>query len=404
MANAARGIGSNPVVWRFGLAVLCTLALLIISVLGCSAQTEPAVRRQGNALAPRPDFLAPRPDLKAITERMNANTLTVVTGPPNFVFSAFADDLATVLNDGDELKLLPVATKGGFENVRDVRFLRGIDLGFTITNVLGHFRRTGEIGDLSDKIVYISRISNDEIHVITRSNITSFEQLRGLKVNFLAKGSANQLSAQDICSALNVDVEEVNLAPADAIEKLKNGEIAAAILTSSRPSPLIAPLKASDGYHLIPIPFAKSLAADYLPSRLTSTDYPNLIPPGQIVETIATPSVLIAYNWPKGSDRYRRVDKFVKAFFTKFEEFKKPPRHPSWRDVNLAATIPGWKRFEGAEEMLAKGREQILATQQQQVLDDRQNGWPPTDRKLYEEFLRWKGLKPGPSSTAATPR
>ena len=60
--------------------------------------------------------------------------------------------------------------------------------------------------------------------------------------------------------------------------------------------------------------------------------------------------------------------------------------------------------FEGAEEMLAKGREQILATQQQQVLDDRQNGWPPTDRKLYEEFLRWKGLKPGPSSTAATPR
>jgi hypothetical protein len=73
--------------------------------------------------------------------------------------------------------------------------------------------------------------------------------------------------------------------------------------------------------------------------------------------------------------------------------------------VNLAATIPGWKRFEGAEEMLAKGREQILATQQQQVLDDRQNGWPPTDRKLYEEFLRWKGVKQlGLPSTAATPR
>jgi TRAP transporter TAXI family solute receptor len=393
MAKAARGIGWHLAVWRFGSAVLrtllCALALLIISIPSGSAQTEPVVRRQGNVLAP---------DLKAITERMNANTLTVVTGPPNFVFSAFADDLATVLNDGDELKLLPVATKGGFENVRDVRFLRGIDLGFTITNVLGHFRRTGEIGDLSDKIVYISRISNDEIHVITRSNITSFEQLRGLKVNFLAKGSANQLSAQDICRALNVDVEEVNFAPADAIEKLKNGEIAAAILTSGRPSPLIAPLKASEGYHLIPIPFAKSLAADYLPARLTSADYPSLIPPGQIVETIATPSVLIAYNWPKGSDRYRRVDKFVKAFFTKFDEFKKPPRHPSWRDVNLAATIPGWKRFEGAEEMLAKDQQQS-----KQVLDDRQSGWPPKDRQLYEEFLRWKGLKPGPS-TAATPR
>ena len=400
MANAVRGIGSNPVVWRFGLAVLCTLALLIISIPGGWAQTEPAVRRQGNALAPQPD-------LKAITERMNANTLTIATGPPNFVFSAFADDLSTVLNNGDELRLLPVATKGGFENVRDVRFLKGIDLGFTITNILGHFRRTGEIGDLSDKIVYITKISNDEIHVITRSNITSFEQLRGLKVNFLAKGSANQLSAQDICRALNIDVEEVNFGPTDALEKLKNGEIAAAILTSHSPSPLIAPLKASDGYHFIPIPFAKSLIGDYLPASLTSADYPNLIPLGQVVETIATPSVLIAYNWPKGSERYRRVDKFVKALFAKFDEFKKPPRNPSWRDVNLAATIPGWKRFEGAEEMLAKDREQILATQQdqaKQVLDDRQNGWPPADRKLYQEFLRWKGLKPGPTSTAATPR
>jgi uncharacterized protein len=387
MVKAARRIGWPPIVWRFGSAVLCSLALLIISILGCSAQTEPA-RRQGSALAPQPD-------LKAISERMNANTLTVATGPPNFIFSAFADDLATVLNDGDELKLLPIATKGGFENVRDVRFLRGIDLGFTITNVLGHFRRTGEIGDLSDKIVYISRISNDQIHVVTRSNITSLEQLRGLKVNFLAKGTANQLSAQDIFRALNVEVEEVNWAPADALEKLKNGEIAAAILTSGSPSPLIAPLKGSDGYRLIPVPFVKPLIGDYLPARLTSADYPDLIPPGQIVETIATPSVLIAYNWPKGSDRYRRVDKFVKAFFTKFDEFKKPPRHPSWRGVNLAAAIPGWKRFAGAEEMLATQQQQS-----KQVLDDRVNSRLPKDRELYEQFLRWKSQ----SSTAGTPR
>jgi len=400
MANAARGIGSNSVVWRFGLAALCAFVLLTISILGCSAQTAPAVRRQGSAPAPQPD-------LKAISERMNANTLTVVTGTPSGIFSTFGADLSAVLNDGDELRIMGVTSAGAFQNVRDVRFLKGIDLGFTITNILGQYRRTGEIGDLSDKIVYISRISNDEIHVVTRSNITSFEQLRGLKVNFSTKGSGNQLSAQDIVRALNVDVEEVNFAPTDALEKLKNGEIAAAILTSHSPSPLIAPLKASDGYHLIPIPVAKALIGDYLPASLTSADYPNLIPPGQVIETIATPSVLIAYNWPKGSDRYRRVDKFVKAFFTKFDEFKKPPRNPSWRDVNLAATIPGWKRFEGAEEMLAKDHQQILATQQQQskqVLDDRQNSLPLADRKLYQEFLRWKGLKSGPTSTAATPR
>src|SRR5260370_33940848 len=66
MANAARGIGSNPVVWRFGSAVVCTLALLIISILGCSAQTEPAVPRPS-----RPP--APPARLEAVSHQLNAN-------------------------------------------------------------------------------------------------------------------------------------------------------------------------------------------------------------------------------------------------------------------------------------------------------------------------------------------
>src|SRR5262249_47321547 len=74
---------------------------------------------------------------------------------------------------------------------------------------------------------------------------------------------------------------------------------------------------ASDGYRILPVPFIKTLQADYLPSALTHEDYPNLIAPGQTVDTIASGTVLFAYNWPKNTDRYRRIDKFVKAFFGK---------------------------------------------------------------------------------------
>jgi hypothetical protein len=109
MAKTARGIGWHPVVWRFGSAVLSILALLIISIPDCSAQTAPAVRRQGSALAP---------ELKAISERMNANTLTVVTGTPSGIFSTFAADLSAVLNDGDELRIMGVTSQGAFQNVR----------------------------------------------------------------------------------------------------------------------------------------------------------------------------------------------------------------------------------------------------------------------------------------------
>jgi TRAP transporter TAXI family solute receptor len=371
-------------------AVLCGLIILSNLILDRTAQAEQAV-------APKGSNIGPRPDLRAITERMNANTLTLVTGNPSFIFTAYGNDLAAVLNDGDELRILPVTSQGAVQNVRDVRFLRGIDLGFTVSNILGYYRRSGELGDLEDKLVYITKISNDEIHLVTRSDITNLQQLRGRKVNFNSKGSGTQMTARDIFTGLNIDVEEVNLGPADAFAKLANGEIAATVLTSGRPATAIAALKASDGYHLLPVPYAKSLRDDYLPSTLTHDDYPNLIAAGETVDTIAASSILFAYNWPKNSDRYRRVDKFVKALFAKFTELQKPPRSPHWRQANLAATLPGWKRFEGAEELLASYREQTVAGGMREQFDQfitRRSGKLPTTEQgrnqLFNDFLRWR--------------
>jgi uncharacterized protein len=385
----ARRLGEK---WRcrrkrpIGTLALSALFLLGVAVLEPAAQEQIQIAR---------DTSASPNDLNGLADRMNANTLTIVTGNPGLVFAAFGNDLAAVLNDGNDLRILPVISQGSAQNVRDVRFLHGIDLGFTVTNILGNIRRSGEIGNLSDKIVYIAKISNDEIHVLTRSDITSMEQLRGRKVNFNAIGSGSELSAHDIFRALKIDVQEVNLLPADALEKLKNGEIAATIVTSGKPAADIASLKASDGYRFLPVPLVGALMDDYLPSKFTNADYPNLIPPGQSVETIAAAAVLIAYNWPKDTDRYRRIDKFVKALFARFAEFQKPPRHPKWRETNLFATIPGWKRFEGAEEMLTNYRDQVATGQRPQfgqAVVDRSSGRPLTERdrnELFEGFLKW---------------
>jgi uncharacterized protein len=103
-------------------------------------RTAPAPR----SIAPKGSNVGPRPDLRALTERMNANTLTLVTGNPRFIFTAYGNDLAAVLNDGDESRILPVTSQGAVQNVRDVRFLRGINLGFMISNVRGYCRRSGE--------------------------------------------------------------------------------------------------------------------------------------------------------------------------------------------------------------------------------------------------------------------
>jgi hypothetical protein len=205
---------------------------------------------------------------------------------------------------------------------------------------------------------------------------------------------------RDIFKALGIEVEEVSMSQSEAFEKVKSGEIAATALIAGKPVRSMAKLGRADGLRFVPIPYSQPLIADYLPTSLTHDDYPDIIPVGQSVDTIAVGAVLIAYNWPKTSvDRYRRVERFVEAFFSKIAEFKKPPRHPKWREVNIAATLPGWTRFEAAQNWLDRIRtaEDEPNVRRTSVTgrgvarsDAAARNALSEDPALYQEFLRWR--------------
>ena len=77
-----------------------------------------------------------QPQSRALSvDQINANTLMILTAGSGLTYGPLAADLATVLNDGDNLRILPVQGYSAFQNVRDVRYLRGIDMGFTRTNI-----------------------------------------------------------------------------------------------------------------------------------------------------------------------------------------------------------------------------------------------------------------------------
>jgi branched-chain amino acid transport system permease protein len=84
------------------------------------------------------------------------------------------------------------------------------------------------------------------------------------------------------------------------------------------------------------------------------------------IDTVAVSCVLIAYNWDKNTDRYQRISRFIEAFFPRITDFQKPPRHPKWKEANLAAVVPGWQRHEAAEEWLAKHRVPAVSNERQQ--------------------------------------
>src|SRR5215212_3689292 len=97
------------------------------------------------------------------SQTANQNTIAVISGNPNASYLRIAYDLSAVLDDGDNFRILPIVGKGGGQNIRDVRMLKGVDLGITQANLLTYFKRTNEIGRIDDKIVYLAKLFNEEM-------------------------------------------------------------------------------------------------------------------------------------------------------------------------------------------------------------------------------------------------
>src|SRR5258708_6623367 len=200
-------------------------------------------------------------------EQPNENTIGLISGSPNSddTYLQVASDLAEVLYDDDNLRILPIVGFGGPRNIRDVRYLRGVDIGLTQTNILNDFRRSNErMGQTeNNKIAYIAELFKEEVHLVARPNITSIQQLKGLKVNLDARGSGTSYSMRDLFKALGIEVEEVGMSQAEALEKVKSGEIAATALIAGKPVRSISKLTGTDRLHFVPIPYPGQLIDDY---------------------------------------------------------------------------------------------------------------------------------------------
>ncbi len=330
--------------------------------------------------------------------RLNENVVTIMAASPSETDLAIATDIAQVVDDGDNLRVLPIVGRGVAQNVKDVLFLRGVDMGITQANVLKHYAKTGELGaNFIDQVVYVSKLFNEEVHIVVRPDVTDIKQLQGKVVNLGTAGSGTAITGHLLLDDLGIQVQESHFSDAEAIEKLKSGEISAAVFMAGKPAPVMQWIKASDGLKLLPIPYMKVLEDSYYPATLTHDDYPELIATGQRVDSVAVCAVLIAFNWSKDNVRYRKVAKFVDALFDKFDEFQKPPYHPKWREVNFAATLEGWHRSPASQAWIDRAK-QGTATASRSNFDTflAQNapssGAPVSDEQraeLFKAFLEW---------------
>ncbi len=347
-----------------------------------------------------PKSLQPGVAEAAIKEKKNAWTVGVVGGLLSGTYMKFADELAKALDDGENLRILPIVSYGAASNLDDLLYLRGVDVAVTQSDVFEYFRTVRKTSNLENRINYVIRLPTAEVHLVAKKEIKSIEDLRGKKVSFGPAGAGSSLTGTIIFQRLGIEVEQILTNAPNALKMVKSGEIAAMVRVIGKPIDFFSKIPADDGLHFVPIPFGKKFADYYTLGEFTHKEYPTLVSEGERVDTIAVPTVLAVYNWAKGSDRHRRVERFVEKLFEKWETFQKPPYHPKWRDVNLAATVPGWTRFSAAEEQLQKLRntkpapnEQALQGEFRSFLSQSGGNAPRNDKDreaLFRDFMAWR--------------
>jgi TRAP transporter TAXI family solute receptor len=331
--------------------------------------------------------------------RVNGGRVGIISGGIGGTYIRIATDLASVLDDGDRIRVLPMMGKGSVQNITDILFLKGVDIGIVQSDVLSFMKRQAVHRNIEARIQYITKLYNEEFHLVSSSRITNVKELAGKKVNFGVKGSGTDMTAQTVFSSLGIKVVPVHFDQALALEKIKQGKIAATVYVAGKPARAVSGLKSKSGLRLLPVPYNGKLQETYLPARLTAEDYPELVTKGDAVDTIAVGAVMAVFNWRAGSTRHARVVKFIDAFFSKFDQFQKAPRHPKWREVNLAAKLPGWTRFAHAEQWLAKNQPRPSANLRQDFKQFVSAQGPrtalsqPQLESLFKEFVRWQQTK-----------
>jgi branched-chain amino acid transport system substrate-binding protein len=324
--------------------------------------------------------------------QLNANTVTLMTGSFGSTYAQIGADLASVLDNGANLRVLPVLGRGSVQAVADILLLKGVDAGIVRKDTLAYLERKDFANNIRNQFVYVTKMFNEEMHVLAPRTIRSMKDLDGKTVVVDLPDASTFVTSINVFDRLGIKPHLLYIEPRLALEMLSKGEIDAIVAVEGKPVQWLSQVR-DPNLHLVPVEYEKTLQEEYLPSQLSSADYPNLVSDTAPVDTIAAEAVLASYNWPPTSDRYRRLSLLVDSLFTRVAQLQRPPFHPKWKEVALKAPVAGWTRLQAAQEWIDRNSSPSPAgTAAASAAVEAPRAAKPLDRNdpLYREFLEWR--------------
>jgi len=243
-------------------------------------------------------------------------------------------------------------SKGSVENIYAVYQRPGVQLGIVQSDVLAFVARvqTDEtLKRIAKKIKMVFPLYNEEVHLLGRKSLNSFDDLANKRVAVGREGSGTYLTTRLLFKVSEVTPREmVPIDTDEALAELKAGRIDAMFFVAGYPVRLLSEgVTAADDLTLVPIT-----------NKDIAEFYPRVTIPGgtyawqpQPVESVTVKAVLVSFD-------YRRLDcetvgRFAQLVSTNIETLVKNG-HPKWKTVNIEFPLKGWEQYDCVKKFLQK--------------------------------------------------
>jgi TRAP transporter TAXI family solute receptor len=314
--------------------------------------------------------------------------LSIASGDAGGSEISLARDMSGLVPAKADFAVAPVSGDCGLRNIERLLETPDTSLAFVATDALYSARDEEPLH--AGRLRLVASFGPQEIHIVARPDIASLGDLAGKPVNLGPEGSGSAVTGARLFTALGIEIKPVALDGASAISALQQGRIAASVVLGPRPVPLLAKLEPGSGLHLVPVDFEGPLETSYLPASLTHDDYPGLIATSVALPTVATGLLLLTADRSTDPAFATNIGSFIATLFSKVDTLKTGRHHPKWRDVNLAAALPGFVRADAAENWLNEHQQQ--GTQKRVVEAGMAAPAFGKDQKeaLFKSFVEWQ--------------
>src|SRR6266508_5422115 len=278
-----------------------------------------------------------------------AADLGVITGSEKGTYYQFGLNLQ-VLTKTNGINMSVYPSKGSVENVYAVYQKPGVQLGIVQSDVLAFVARVQSdqvLKRIAKKIKMVFPLYNEELHLLARRGVGTFDDLADKRVAIGREGSGTYLTARLLFKVSEVTLREmVPIDTDEALAELKAGRIDAMFYVAGYPVKLFKEgVTEADQLALVPIT-SKSILELYPVAEIPPNTYP--WQPAKVT-TVAAKAVLISFDY-----RFRdrdAVGRFAQIMARRMDWLVQNG-YPKWKQVDLNYQLKGWEQYSCVKKYL----------------------------------------------------